>query len=155
MVRLNLQEGLQGNRSRDQRASHPDLSLSHLKNCPKTNFLTKLPKLASLDEFLLLATWRRMRDWPFPVHNSPCTPSRQVEMLKKLGEIFLNLLTTGKAAARRGHDMMHRSVLIIYDHQFFIAWSPLIMHDMMHRSAVVIYDQQCFIVTITTVMHEQ
>ena len=55
----------------------------------------------------------------------------------------------------RGHDMMHRSVLIIYDHQFFIAWSPLIMHDMMHRSAVVIYDQQCFIVTITTFMHEQ
>ena len=55
----------------------------------------------------------------------------------------------------RGHDMMQRSVLIIYDHQFFIAWSPLIMHDMMHRSAVVIYDQQCFIVTITIVMHEQ
>ena len=32
----------------------------------------------------------------------------------------------------RGHDMMHRSVLIIYDQQFFIPWSPLIMHDMMH-----------------------
>ena len=51
----------------------------------------------------------------------------------------------------RGHDMTHRSVLIIYDQQFFIAWSPLIMYDMMQQSVLIIYDKQYFIATITTV----
>ena len=50
----------------------------------------------------------------------------------------------------KGHDMTHRSVLIIYDLQFFIAWSPLIMHDMMQQSVLIIYDKQYFIATITT-----
>ena len=50
----------------------------------------------------------------------------------------------------RGHDMTHRSVLIIYNQLFFIARSLLIIHDMMQQSVPIIYDKQHFIATIAT-----
>ena len=56
--------------------------------------LTKLPNAASWDEFLLLPTWHRLRDWPFPVHTSPCTP-----------EHYFLKDSTGQNAEETGRDL--------------------------------------------------
>ena len=57
--------------------------------------------------------------------------------IKNFEMFVVFILTNG--LEHRGHDMMHRSVLIIHDQQYFIAMIQNIIHEQQQFIAMIIF----------------